>query len=149
MMRTGCVALVAAAGMFLAGGAGAQSPRLVPVTVVDHLSNGQQEETIAVYFEGVLAGTLHVDASHPDDSFQAKVPGLADMSFTLCGKLLRREGDGTLSAHRIDNGGSLSGYEGASLAAITMGDVLFSLEDETGRGATTVKPGPSCAAAVS
>ena len=149
MRRSGPAALVAAAGMFLAVVASAQPYRRVTVTVADHLSSGQQEESITVYFDGAMAGTLHVDSSHMDDSFQASVPGKAELSFALCGKLLRREADGTISTHPIDNGGTLSGYEGASLAAITLGDVLFTLADESGHSQVTVKPGPSCTAAVS
>lgn len=149
MSRTGRAALVAAAGFLLAGGADAQSPRLVTVTVIDHLSAGQQEETIGVFFQGVLAGTLHVDPQHPDDSFQAKLPGLPELPFALCGKLMRRDPDGTLSPHPIDNGGTVTGYDGAKLAAITLGDVLFTLRDDTGHAVVSVKPGPACNAAIS
>ena len=74
--------------------ASAQTGRRVVLTVADHLSAGQQEETITVYFAGVPAGTLHVDASHPDDSFIATVPAFDVLPFTLCGKLLRREAAG-------------------------------------------------------
>jgi hypothetical protein len=154
MGRTGRAALVAAAGLFLAGGLHAQSApgtnlRRTTVTVIDRLGLGQQEETIAVYFAGVLAGTLHVDAAHPDDSFIATIPLQDKLGFTLCGKLMRREADGSLTPHPIDNGGTLAGYEGARLAALTMGDVLFSLEDEAGQAESTVQQGPACTAAVS
>ena len=123
--------------------------RRAVLTVSDHLSVGQQEETITVYFAGVIAGTLHVDATHLDDSFTATVPAMDKLPFTLCGKLLRRERDGTVTIHPIDNGGSLTGYEGGSWAAITLGDVVFTLHDETGRGEDTSGPGPACTAAVS
>ncbi len=118
------------------------------VLVADHLSAGQQEETITVYFDGVAAGTLHVDRAHPDDQLEANLPALPSISFTLCGRLLRRDGSG-VSTHAIDNGGLLTGYEGAALAAITLGDVLFTLQDDHGRATTEVRPGPSCTAAVS
>ncbi len=154
MRRTGRAALVAAAGFFLAGGVRAQdaavpSLRRTTVTVVDHLGAGQQDETIAVYFAGVLAGTLHVDTAHPEDSFVATVPLHDKLGFTLCGRLIKREADGSLTPHPIDNGGTLEGYDGASLAALTLGDVLFSLEDEAGHAASTVQRGPACSAAVS
>jgi hypothetical protein len=149
MRRTGRVALVAAAGLLLASAAVAQDLRRATVTVTDHLSPGQQEETIAVYFAGVLAGTLHVDASKPEDSFVAVIPARDHIGFTMCGRLMRREADGTLSTHPIDNGGFLAGYTNSSLVAITLGDVLFTLQDEHGQAETTVQPGPACTAAVS
>ena len=152
MGRPGRAALVAAAGLLLAGSAAAQDApnlRRTTVTVIDHLGSAQQEETIAVYFAGVLAGTLHVDTGHPDDSFTAAVPLQPRLGFTLCGKLLKREPSGSLSTHPIDNGGVLEGYAGATLAALTLGDVLFTLEDEAGQGAATVQQGPACTAAIS
>ena len=123
--------------------------RRATVTVSDHLGLGQQEETIAVYFAGVLGGTVHVDAAHPDDSFTATVQDQGTLGFTMCGKLLKREPDGSLSTHPIDNGGTLSGYAGATLDAITLGDVLFTLQDTAGGAQTTVQRGPACTAAVS
>jgi hypothetical protein len=149
MRRTGRAALVAAAGFLLSPAAGAEVPPRTTVTVVDHLSAGQQEETIAVYFAGVLAGTLHVDANKPDDQFVATVPAQDHIGYTLCGKLLRREADGSLSTHPIDNGGVLAGYAGHTLAATTLHDVLFSLDDTEGDAGSTLSPGPSCTAAVS
>ena len=154
MRRTGRAALVAAAGLFLAATAHAQDTsgptlRRTSVTVLDHLSQGQQEETIAVYFAGVLAGTVHIDATHPDDSFVATVPAQAKLGFTLCGRLIRREADGSLSTHLIDNGGTLEGYEGAKLAALTLGDVVFTLQDEAQQAEVTARAGPACTAAVS
>ena len=152
MRRAGRAALVAAAGLSLAGPAAAQNGptlRRTTVTVIDHLGSAQQEETIAVYFAGVLSGTLHVDANHPDDSFTVTVPSQPQLGFTLCGKLLKREPNGGLSTHPIDNGGVLEGYEGATLAALTLGDVLFTLEDEAGQGTGTVQQGPACTAAIS
>ncbi len=150
MGAAGRAAFVAAAGFLLS----AQAPegpnlRRTTVTVVDHLGTAQQEETIAVYFAGVLAGTLHVDSNHPDDSFTASVPLQPKLGFTLCGKLLKREPGGELSTHPIDNGGTLEGYAGATLAALTLGDVLFTLDDEAARGTYTVSQGPACTAAVS
>ena len=153
MRRSGCAALVAAAGLL--SGAVAAQPTATPtlrrttVTVVDQLGVDQQEEVIAVYFAGVLAGTLHVDPAHASDSFTATVPLQAELGFTLCGKLVKREKDGTLSTHPIDNGGVLSDYERASLAAVTLGDVLFTLHDEAERSAATVRAGPACTAAIS
>ncbi len=152
MGRAGRAALVAAAGSLLAGPVAAQGGpnlRRTTVTVIDHLGSSQQEETIAVYFAGVLTGTLHVDSNHPDDSFTATVPSQPQLGFTLCGKLLKREANGSLSTHPIDNGGVLEGYEGATLAALTLGDVLFTLEDEAGHGTGTVQQGPACTAAIS
>ena len=143
------MALFAAAGLLLAGLASAQPVRKASLTVVDHLSAGQQEETIAVYLAGVLAGTLHVDPAHPDDSFEAQVPAMDNLPFSLCGKLLRRERDGSVSSHTIDNGGMLTGYEGGTWAAITLGDVVFTLEEDGGRGNSTVSAAPACSAAVS
>ncbi len=154
MRRAGRVALGAAAGLLLAGplaaqGLDAPNLRRTTVTVVDHLGLAQQDETIAVYFAGVLAGTLHVDQNHPNDSFVATVPLQPRLGFTLCGKLVKREPDGALSTHPIDNGGVLEGYEGATLAALTLGDVLFTLEDEAGQASHTVQQGPACTAAIS
>ena len=149
MTRASRVALVAAAGLLLADGAGAQQQHRAMLTVADHLSAGQQEETIAVYLAGVLAGTLHVDASHMDDSFTATVPAMDKLPFTLCGKLLRRERDGSISNHPIDNGGTLTRYEGGTWAAITLGDVAFTLQDDSGHGDSTFSPAPACSAAVS
>ena len=119
------------------------------MTVEDHLGADQQEETIAVYLAGVLAGTLHVDAEHPDDSFVARVPAMATLPFALCGKLLRREADGTVSTHPIDNGGTLTGYEGGIWAAVTLGDVVFTLKDDAGQGLDSPSRNPACSAAVS
>ena len=148
MSRAGRAALVAAAGLLLAGSAVAQARRAT-ITVVDHLGAGQQEETIAVYFAGVLAGTLHVDPSHLDDSFVVTVPVLDRLPFALCGKLLRREADGGVSTHPIDNGGTLTGYDGGTWAAMTLGDVVFSLQDDRGQGDSAVSAAPACSAAVS
>ena len=147
--RAGRAALVAAAALLLAGAACAQGVRRATITVVDHLSAGQQEETIAVYLAGVLAGTLHVDASHMDDSIVATVPVLDQLPFALCGKLVRRERDGGVTDHVIDNGGTLTGYEGGTWAAITLGDVAFTLQDEGGQGDSTYSAAPACSAAVS
>ena len=116
---------------------------------MDHLSPGQQEEVIAVYFAGVLAGTLHVSSGKPDDSFTATVPDRDHLGYTLCGKLMRREADGSLSSHPIDNGGVLRAYRGQTLAATTLGDVLFSLESQAPEVVSTVQQGPACTAAVS
>ena len=150
MRRAGRAALGAAAGLlFMAQVPAAQELRRTTVTVTDHLGSDQEEETIAVYFAGVLAGTLHVDASHPDDSFIATVPLRAKLGFTLCGKLLKREPNGSLSIHPIDNGGMLEGYEGATLVALTLRDVLFTLENEADSTGSTVQQGPACSAAVS
>ena len=149
MTWAGCVSGAVLAGWLLAGSAPAQPVRQVSLTVIDHLSLGQQEETIAVYLAGVLVGTLHVDASHPDDSFEAHVPPMAALPFALCGRLLRREPGGDVSSHRIDNGGTLTGYEGGRWAAITLGDVAFTLQEDSGRGESTWSPAPACSAAVS
>ena len=120
------------------------------VTVIDHLSAGQQEETIAVFFAGHLAGTLHIDQAHPDDTFTAALDGAGRIHYTLCGLLRRREPDGTVSEHRIDNGGELDAVSGGSYAALTLDDKLFALVDAvTGMGAQSLTPGPACAAAVS
>ncbi len=153
MRHPGRAALVAA-GMALAGNAAAQPPpgpslRRTTVTVIDHLGSEQQEETIAVYFAGVLAGTLHVYVGHPDDSFVATIPLQSQLGFTLCGKLLKQGANGAPSTHPIDNGGTLDGYDNARLAALTLGDVLFTLEDETDRAVATVHQGPACTAAIS
>ena len=149
MTISGRVALGAAAGFLLSVSAGAQEVAKATLTLVDHLSAGQQEETIGVYLGGVLAGTLHVDASHPDDSLVATVPAMANLPFALCGKLLRHEQGGSVSTHPIDNGGTLTGYEGGTWAAITLGDVLFTLQEESGNGDATVSNAPACSAAVS
>jgi hypothetical protein len=148
MRFAGRAALVAAAGSLLAGSAGAQFRR-VHLTLADHLSEGQQEETIAVYLGGVLVGTLHVDAAHPDDSFGTDVPAMEKLPFSLCGKLLKREPDGAMSSHPIDNGGTLTNFADGTWAAITLGDVVFTLQDETGKGTSTFSATPACSAAVS
>ncbi len=127
----------------------AQDLRRTTVTVSDHLSEGQHEETIAVYFAGVLAGTLHVAPDKPDDSFTATILDRDHIGYTLCGRLERQEADGSLSSHPIDNGGVLSGYAGQTLMATTHGDVLFSLESDSGAVTSAVQPGPACTAAVS
>ena len=152
MARAGHAAFLAGvllAPMLPAASCQAQAPQLATVTVADHLGAGQQEETITVYFDGVAAGTLHVDPARPNDQLQANLPVQPSIGFTLCGRLLRRESDGSVSTHPIDNGGVLTGYAGASLAAVTLGDVLFALQDDKGRATTDIRPGPSCTAAVS
>ena len=149
MTRAGRVALVAAAGLLVASSAFAQAQRRSTITVADHLSAGQHEETITVYLGGVAAGTLHVDQTHPDDSFTTTVPAMDRLPFALCGKLLRRAADGNLSTHEIDNGGTLVDYEDGTWAAITLGDVAFTLEDESGRGESTYSAAPACSAAIS
>ena len=145
MTGTGRAALVAAAGVLLALPAAAQGVERSTITVADHLSVGQREETIAVYFGGVLVGTLHVDASHPDDRFTATVPAMERLPFALCGKLVRQDPDGDVSTHVIDNGGTLTGYADGVWAAITLRDVAFTLEDESMQGdrAHTVRPRPA------
>lgn len=92
---------------------------------------------------------MHVDAGHADDTFVTTVPMMPKLPFALCGKLLRREADGSLSTHAIDNGGTLAGYEDGTWAAITLGDVAFTLEDESGQGESTYSSAPACSAAVS
>ena len=151
MMRSGHALLAVAGALlaFLLPAPPCRAQQQTTVLVADHLGPGQQEEIITVYFDGVAAGTLHVDRSHPDDQLQASLPAAPSISFTLCGRLLRRESDGSLSTHPIDNGGVLSSYAGATLAAMTLGDVLFTLQDDNGRATTQVRPGPSCTAAVS
>ncbi len=146
MMRPGRAALVAAAGLFLAATAHADT---VSVTVVDRLSEGQQEETIAVYFSGRLAGTVHIDADHPDDSFTATIERAPHTPYTLCGRLLRREANGAVSVHPIDNSGVLGDVAGQTLYANTLGDVLFSLQTaEGGTAPGDVRPGPACDAII-
>ncbi len=127
----------------------AQDVHHTTVTVSDHLSDGQEEETIAVYFAGVLTGTLHVTTSKPEDSFTAAIPDRDHLGFTLCGKLMKRGPDGALASHPIDNGGVLKGYASQTLMATTLGDVLFSLQSGDPAVTTTVQPGPACSAAVS
>lgn len=129
--------------------AAAQDAHRTTVTVSDHLSQGQDEETIAVYFAGVLTGTLHVTGNKPDDSFTAALPDRDHLAFTLCGKLVTRDPDGAPVPHPIDNGGVLRGYASQILMATTLGDVLFSLQSEDPAVVTTVQPGPACSAAVS
>jgi hypothetical protein len=148
MMRPGRAALVAAAGFFLAAAIPVHA-ETVSVTVVDRLSAGQQEETIAVFFAGRLAGTLHIDAAHPEDRFTASIEHAAHMPYTLCGRLLRQEADGSVSIHPIDNGGLLGDIAGRTLFANTLGDKLFSLEGSEGAATGEVQAGPACAAATS
>ena len=97
----------------------------------------------------MLAGTLHVSPGKPDDSFTATIPDRDHLGYTLCGKLMKREPDGSLSSHPIDNGGVLKGYGSQTLMATTLGDVLFSLQSEDPAVTSTVQPGPACSAAVS
>jgi hypothetical protein len=146
MGRAGRVALVAAAGVVLAVAAQAEQES---VTVVDKLSQGQKEETIAVYFAGRLAGTVHIDTAHPVDQFTATIPRLDRTPYTLCGKLIKQEPDGTESVHPIDNGGVLGDVAGRTLYANTINDVLFSLEGSEGPRSGEVRPGPACSAAIS
>ena len=126
--------------------AGAARAEPVSVTVVDRLSAGQQEETIAVYFTGKLAGTVHIDAGHPEDQFTATIERAEHTPYTLCGRLVRLEADGRTTVHPIDNGGLLGDVAGQTLYANTLGDVLFALEDGDGPG--DVRPGPACDAVV-
>ena len=119
------------------------------VTVIDRLSAGQQEETIAVYIVGRLVGTLHIDADHPDDRFTATIERMVHTPYTLCGQLLKREPDGSVSTHRIDNSGVLGDVAGRTLFANTLGDVLFSLEGSEGPATGVVRPGPACDSVVS
>ena len=136
-------------GLIAAGLVGGLPAHALDITVADRLSPGQQEETIAVFFSGVLMGTLHVGPGTPSDSFVAPVSVLGSVSYTLCGKLLRREADGSVSSHSIDNGGRLRTAPGHTLDAVTRGDVLFLLQDsETGEEGE-ITPGPVCSAAVS
>ena len=118
----------------------------VSVTVVDRLSQGQQEETIAVYFTGKLAGTVHIDAGHPEDQFTATIERSAHVPYTLCGRLVSLEADGRTTIHPIDNGGLLGDVAGRTLYANTLGNVLFSLQDSDSVG--QVSPGPACDAVV-
>jgi len=148
MKRPGRAALVAAAGLFLAMAAPAKA-EMVSVTVIDRLSAGQQEETIAVFFAGRLAGTLHIDTGHPEDQFTASIEHTAHTPYTLCGRLLRQELDGSISVHPIDNGGMLGDIAGRTLFANTLGDKLFSLEGTEGAATGQVLPGPACTAATS
>lgn len=148
MKRPGRAALVAAAGFLLASATPTWA-ELVSVTVVDRLSEGQQEETIAVYFAGHLAGTVHVDPDHPDDEFTAHIERDSQTSYTLCGRLLKREPDGRIAIYPIDNGGMLGDIAGRTLFANTKGDVIFSLEGSEGAATGQVLPGPACAPATS
>ncbi len=147
MMQTGRAALVAAAGWFLSAAAALAAP--ATVTVIDRLSSGQQEETIGVYFDGRPVGTLHITTDHPADSFTATLDSVQHLNYTLCGTLKRLGPGGEIVTHRIDNSGSLGDVGGHTLAATTLGDVLFSLEDTQGGAPGQVHPGPACAAAVS
>jgi hypothetical protein len=147
MRRPGRAALVAAAGCFLASAA--LKAETVSVTVIDKLSEGQVEETIAVFFAGHLAGTLHIDTNHPEDQFTASIERAPHTQYTLCGRLLRQEPDGSISTHPIDNGGLLGDIAGRTLFANTHADKLFSLEGSEGAATGEVQAGPACAAATS
>ena len=149
MTASGHVALLATAGFLLATTTFAQPMRRATITIADHLSAGQQDETITVYLGGVLAGTLHVDAAHMDDNFTATVPAMDKLPFALCGKLLRQDGSGNVATYPIDNGGTLTGYEDGTWAAVTLGDLAFTLDDETGKGESSYSATPACSAAVS
>jgi len=148
MRRPGRAALVAAAGLFLATAIPVHA-ETVSVTVIDTLSAGQVEETIAVFFAGHLAGTLHIDTTHPEDRFTASIERAPHTQYTLCGRLLRQEADGSISTHPIDNGGLLGDIAGRTLFANTLGDKLFSLAGSEGAATGQVLPGPACAAATS
>ena len=87
--------------------------------------------------------------THPNDSFVATVPLAERLPFTLCGKLLRQEADGSVSTHPIDNGGMLTNYADARLDALTIRDVIFSFADPAGQAEIAPAPGPACSAAVS
>ena len=147
MRRSGRAALVAAAGVLLAATlpAGAET---TSVTVVDRLSEGQKEETITVYFAGRMAGTVHIDSAHPEDQFTATIERMDHTPYTLCGKLVRQEADGSETVHPIDNSGLLGDVAGRTLFANTIGNVLFSLQGTEGGASGEVRPGPACAAAV-
>ena len=143
-MRTaGCAALAAAAGWLLCTPARAED---ATVTVVDELGTMQADEIIAVYSGGRLLGTLHVDPEHSFDSFTASLPvGMLD--YTLCGRLQRREADGSVTVHRIDNAGRVAVRKGDTLRAFTLSDVLFALEAPG--VAIDARPGPACDPTVS
>ena len=68
--------------------------------------------------------------------------------YTLCGKLVRQEADGSETVHTIDNSGMLGDVSGRTLFANTIGNVLFSLEGSEGATTGEVRPGPACSAAV-
>ncbi len=149
-MRTGLATLVVGAGFVFSGRVAPAQAKTATVTIMDHLSAGQQEETIAVFLNGSLAGTLRIDRAHPDDSFTAALDGAVHIHYTLCGLLRRESPDGGVTDHRIDNGGDLDAVSGGSYAALTLDDRLFALVDaQTGGGARALTPGPACAAAVS
>ena len=131
------------AELAFAVGANAQPAQ---ITITDHLSAGQVEETLAVFLAGQLAGTLNVDASHPDDAFTAGVSG-ERVGYALCGLLRRQQAGGTVTNHRIDNGGTLLVRPGGYYAALTLNDVTFGLTDED--GGRDIIPGPACTAVVS
>ena len=127
MRRSRRVALLVAAGWLLAVFPVPVRAQDAGVTFLDELGEGQVDEIIAVWTEGRLLGTLHVSPDHPHDSFTAPVePGV--LSYSLCGILRRRGANGMSSSHVIDNGGRVAVRPGLMLRAMTMGDVVFSLE---------------------
>ncbi len=121
----------------------------VQFTVIDELSSGQAREDIAVFLGGRLAGSLHIDHTHPHDEISLTVDRADRYDFALCGRLVR-EGDADPD-HRIDDAGTLTDVAGRSFAAVTIGDELFTLRDVTaGRApaAIAIRPGPACAPTV-
>lgn len=144
MARPGRAALVAAAGWLLlcAPARGEDGP----VTFSDELGDGQADEVIAVWSDGHLLGTLHVNPDHQTDSFTATLPS-GPLTYALCGMLRRRGPDGAITNHPVDNAGRVPVAPGLTLRAMTLGDVLFALEADGVK--TEVGNTPACDAAIS
>ena len=86
------------------------------VTIVDQLSAGQQEENDCGLSRRHAGGDAAYRRRSPDRSVHCgRMSGPPHLHYTLCGRLLRRELDGSVSTHRIDNGGVLGGRGGADL----------------------------------
>ena len=143
MRAVGRAAVAAAAGWLLCTPARAED---TTVTIVDELGAQQEEEVIAVFSGGRLLGTLHVESSHRSDSFAASLP-VGILEYTLCGRLERREADGRLTTHRIDNTGRVQIRPGVTLRAYTLFDTLFGLQ-APGISADLTR-GPACDPTVS
>ena len=143
MRAAGRAACVAAAGWLLCVPARAED---ATVTITDELGAQQEEEAISVFAGGRLLGMLHVDPGHRVDSFEASLP-VGMLEYTLCGRLQRREPDGRLTTHPIDNTGRVPISPGGTLRAYTLFDILFALE--LPGTPVDVTHGPACDAIIS
>jgi hypothetical protein len=111
-----------------AGPASAADKSTVSFQIVDELSDGQIDETIAVCINGLPTGQLHIDSSKPRDVLSVTDAAAASYRYTLCGQLLEQDADGKPQPHRIDHGGVLTGnIDVSELVALKSDNDVFYL----------------------